>query len=672
MSIEINADNNQLQNRNKSTNYGGLSVSEKIDLFERYLKEKPKETIHSDTVFEGYNIGKILVQLRYLMKNNLIKYSSEEFERMENLGLLENNQETVYEKIKCLKQFCKKHPYAFSNLHKLHKNLNKKEKIEFEKVFKDYTYIRERKSRGKLPKELEEELNNSQIGGVFNRDDTEEFYEEYGIDDKEKRQIINEFGNVDNFRKAYIEYIVRIANTKNYNEVHKIKTKNKDSALENPKIPLVRNFYLGTQSLEKQKSLLSLISYMYGEKYATNIILGTEFDVILEKILREMLTDKERHIVEFKFGLKREEEIPKEVRDMTKQSMYQVMSYQVVRKMRKKEIKDVFLNHLYKPSEEFIRVYFSKMDVFEKDSEQLSEEDIQELLNMIDVEKENVGVIDDDTINEMAIEDMNFSTRQLYKAMKYNGVNTVGDLLEKARSRKDLLSMAYIGNREAEEIIEKLSELGITVYNGVKKRERVGVDVKSLNLSPRSYMVLARNEIHTVEQLVEKIKSKDDLLQLRWIGEATANEIIERLAEIGITIYDGGNKEKVSNKTDIKELNLSARSYNTLARNGINTIGDFLDQIKNVEDLMKMRCIGKKSVKEIIDKMEEVGIRLECRKDSTDIDENAKAIKRALLKLRTQEEKMQKLDEKISNLKSQKEGEEQSGRISKGEEDNEK
>ena len=40
---------------------------------------------------------------------------------------------------------------------------------------------------------------------------------------------------------------------------------------------------------------------MYGEKYATNIILGPEIDVILEKILREMLTDRERHIVEFKF-----------------------------------------------------------------------------------------------------------------------------------------------------------------------------------------------------------------------------------------------------------------------------------------------------------------------------------------------------------------------------------
>lgn len=545
MNIEINTDNNLLQNRTKSTNCDGLSVSKKIDLFERYLKENSNESIHSNTIFEGYNIGRILIQLRYLMKNNLIKYNSEEFKRMENLGLLENTKETIYVKIKRLKQFCEKHPYAFSNIYRLRKDLNKKEKMEFEKVFKDYTYIRERKSRGKLPQKLEEELNNSQIGGVFKKEDIGELYEKYEIGDKEKRQIINEFGNMENLKKSYKKYMIKLANAKNYNEIHRIKIENKESAMENPKIPLVRNFYLGSQSLEKQKALLNFISYMYGEKYATNIILGPEVDVILEKILREMLTDRERHIVEFKFGLKREEEIPKEVRNMKQQSMYQIMCYQVVRKMRKKEIKDVFLNHLYKPSEEFIRAYFSKRDVFEKDSEQLSDGDKQELLNMIDVENENIGVIDEDTIEEMAIENINFSTQLLYKAMKYNGVNTVGDLLEKARSKKDLLTMAYIGNKEAEEIIEKLSELGITIYNGVKTREKIGLEIKSLNLSHRSYMVLARNEIHTVEQLVERIKSKDDLLQLRWIGETTANEIIEKLAENGITIYKDENEEAI-------------------------------------------------------------------------------------------------------------------------------
>ena len=565
MNIEINTDNNLLQNRTKSTNCDGLSVSKKIDLFERYLKENSNESIHSNTIFEGYTIGRILIQLRYLMKNNLIKYNSEEFKRMENLGLLENTKETIYVKIKRLKQFCEKHPYAFSNIYRLRKDLNKKEKMEFEKVFKDYTYIRERKSRGKLPQKLEEELNNSQIGGVFKKEDIGELYEKYEIGDKEKRQIINEFGNMENLKKSYKKYMIKLANAKNYNEIHRIKIENKESAMENPKIPLVRNFYLGSQSLEKQKALLNFISYMYGEKYATNIILGPEVDVILEKILREMLTDRERHIVEFKFGLKREEEIPKEVRNMKQQSMYQIMCYQVVRKMRKKEIKDVFFNHLYKPSEEFIRAYFSKMDVFEKDSEQLSDEDKQELLNMIDVENENIGVIDEDTIEEMAIENINFSTQLLYKAMKYNGVNTVGDLLEKARSKKDLLTMAYIGNKEAEEIIEKLSELGITIYNGVKTREKIGLEIKSLNLSHRSYMVLARNEIHTVEQLVERIKSKDDLLQLRWIGETTANEIIEKLAENGITIYKDENEEAI--KIALSKLRMQQEKMQELDAN---------------------------------------------------------------------------------------------------------
>lgn len=587
MNIEINTDNNLLQNRTKSTNCDGLSVSKKIDLFERYLKENSNESIHSNTIFEGYNIGRILIQLRYLMKNNLIKYNSEEFKRMENLGLLENTKETIYVKIKRLKQFCEKHPYAFSNIYRLRKDLNKKEKMEFEKVFKDYTYIRERKSRGKLPQKLEEELNNSQIGGVFKKEDIGELYEKYEIGDKEKRQIINEFGNMENLKKSYKKYMIKLANAKNYNEIHRIKIENKESAMENQKIPLVRNFYLGSQSLEKQKALLNFISYMYGEKYATNIILGPEVDVILEKILREMLTDRERHIVEFKFGLKREEEIPKEVRNMKQQSMYQIMCYQVVRKMRKKEIKDVFLNHLYKPSEEFIRAYFSKRDVFEKDSEQLSDGDKQELLNMIDVENENIGVIDEDTIEEMAIENINFSTQLLYKAMKYNGVNTVGDLLEKARSKKDLLTMAYIGNKEAEEIIEKLSELGITIYNGVKTREKIGLEIKSLNLSHRSYMVLARNEIHTVEQLVERIKSKDDLLQLRWIGETTANEIIEKLAENGITIYKDENEEAIKialSKLRIQQEKMQELDANILYLKKQREVGEQLKNQSKGED----------------------------------------------------------------------------------------
>ena len=78
-------------------------------------------------------------------------------------------------------------------------------------------------------------------------------------------------------------------------------------------------------------------------------------------------------------------------------------------------------------------------------------------------------------------------------------------------------------------------------------------------------MVLARNEIYTVEQLVERIKSKDDLLQLRWIGETTANEIIEKLAENGITIYKDENEEAI--KIALSKLRIQQKKMQELDAN---------------------------------------------------------------------------------------------------------
>ena len=65
MSRKINIDNYKSNNVKKLSNYSGLTVSEKIDLFERYLKENPNETIHYNTIFEGYNIGTFFIYIRY-------------------------------------------------------------------------------------------------------------------------------------------------------------------------------------------------------------------------------------------------------------------------------------------------------------------------------------------------------------------------------------------------------------------------------------------------------------------------------------------------------------------------------------------------------------------------------------------------------------------------------
>ncbi|MCF8011747.1 MAG: DNA-directed RNA polymerase subunit alpha [Clostridiales bacterium] len=69
-------------------------------------------------------------------------------------------------------------------------------------------------------------------------------------------------------------------------------------------------------------------------------------------------------------------------------------------------------------------------------------------------------------------------------------------------------------------------------------------------------------------------------------------------------------KDKVLEMT-IEELDLSVRSYNCLKRAGINTVEELVQ--RNDEDMMKVRNLGKKSLEEVVLKLNELGLSL--RKD---------------------------------------------------------
>lgn len=77
-------------------------------------------------------------------------------------------------------------------------------------------------------------------------------------------------------------------------------------------------------------------------------------------------------------------------------------------------------------------------------------------------------------------------------------------------------------------------------------------------------------------------------------------------AEIMVEKDDKGN-EKVLEMT-IEELDLSVRSFNCLKRAGINTVGDLIN--KSEDDMMKVRNLGKKSLEEVIHKLESLGFNL--------------------------------------------------------------
>jgi len=66
-------------------------------------------------------------------------------------------------------------------------------------------------------------------------------------------------------------------------------------------------------------------------------------------------------------------------------------------------------------------------------------------------------------------------------------------------------------------------------------------------------------------------------------------------------------KEKVL-EMSIDELELSVRSYNCLKRAGINTVEELTNRTS--EDMMKVRNLGRKSLEEVLQKLNELGLQL--------------------------------------------------------------
>ncbi len=60
-------------------------------------------------------------------------------------------------------------------------------------------------------------------------------------------------------------------------------------------------------------------------------------------------------------------------------------------------------------------------------------------------------------------------------------------------------------------------------------------------------------------------------------------------------------------ETPIEEIELTVRAYNCLKRAGIHTISDLVD--KSEAEVMRIRNLGKKSLKEVLDKVKELGLK---------------------------------------------------------------
>ncbi|MEG0540785.1 MAG: DNA-directed RNA polymerase subunit alpha [Angelakisella sp.] len=86
--------------------------------------------------------------------------------------------------------------------------------------------------------------------------------------------------------------------------------------------------------------------------------------------------------------------------------------------------------------------------------------------------------------------------------------------------------------------------------------------------------------------------------------EVSSTEIMEKKEDTG--------KDKVLEMT-IEELDLSVRAFNCLKRAGVNSVGDLIN--KSPEEMMKVRNLGKKSLEEVIAKLQGLGFNLNAEEE---------------------------------------------------------
>ena len=87
-------------------------------------------------------------------------------------------------------------------------------------------------------------------------------------------------------------------------------------------------------------------------------------------------------------------------------------------------------------------------------------------------------------------------------------------------------------------------------------------------------------------------------------------EILTDLSSIadmsGIMIEKTEDPKVKALETSIEDLDFSVRAYNCLKRAGIHTLQDLVN--KSESDMMKIRNLGKKSLKEVLDKIRDMGL----------------------------------------------------------------
>jgi len=190
-----------------------VSFEEKISLLEEFYKTGNK--LNGKTVYKGYPIGHWAIQCRSLILRGKMKVSKKQYERLEEIGILERQIDcNLDEKIDRLINFKNRYPgisiksvkIPEDDLRKYTKTEEEFEKLkeEYKKIQEYYDYVKERKRQGKLTEEQFKKCKKGKIGGIFKYSpEVEKIIEKYEQNPKDVDYILEKFESMENFLTAF-------------------------------------------------------------------------------------------------------------------------------------------------------------------------------------------------------------------------------------------------------------------------------------------------------------------------------------------------------------------------------------------------------------------------------------------------------------------------------------
>jgi len=163
----------------------------------------------------------------------------------------------------------------------------------------------------------------------------------------------------------------------------------------------------------------------------------------------------------------------------------------------------------------------------------------------------------------------------------------------------------YVVADELKECLADLKVGTIAVDALFSPIERVNYEVEKARVGHNNNFDKLILEVWTDGSLPpqDAIRNASSILiaQLDKIDNPEITEAIKGLMKQN----DEDPKQKLLD-TSIDELELSVRAYNCLKRAAINNVQDLVN--KSEDEMMKIRNLGKKSLKEVIDKIKDMGL----------------------------------------------------------------